>query len=221
MPSADQPGGLEALIALTLSGDAHAVHVEPTPSDIKILDAAMEVLGTHGEQGLTIDLVAKRARMSRMTVFRRFGSKQNLLTAANRRGIAAVLGDVAGRAQAASTALECARAVSVSLIAHSTRMPAVLRFVQVEPETVVRLWRDGDRPGQMLGRVFLSHLLQDQHLEDPLPPDDADFVADVLIRMVMSLVLVPDTERINAAFEGAETYLEQLIERLLQRPASH
>jgi len=216
MRADESSGGPEALIALALSGDTHAAEPELTASDVKILDATMYVLGTHGEQALTVDLVAKRAQMSRKTVFRRFGSKQNLLNAANRRGVATVLRDVAQKARAATNALECATAVGASLITHSTKMPAVLRFVQVEPETVINLWRDGDRPGQTLGRVFLSHLLQDQHLEDPLSARNADFVADAVIRLVMSLVLVPDAGYL-AAFGGHERYLEAIIGPLVER----
>lgn len=220
MPADEPSDGPEALIALALLGDTDATEPELTASDVKILDATMYVLGTHGEQALTIDLVAKRAQMSRKTVFRRFGSKQNLLHAANRRGVATVLRDVAQKAQAAATALECATAVGASLVVHSTKMPAVLRFVQVEPEAVIQLWRDGDRPGQTLGRVFLSHLLQDQHLDDPLSPGHADFVADVVIRVVMSLVLVPDAGYVDSACGGRERYLEAIIGPLVERCSS-
>jgi AcrR family transcriptional regulator len=220
MRADESSGGPEALIALALLGDTQAAEPELTASDVKILDATMYVLGTHGQQALTIDLVAKRAQMSRKTVFRRFGSKQNLLDAANRRGLATVLQDVAQKARAATTALECATSVAASLVLHATKMPAVLRFVQVEPETVIHLWRDGDRPGQTLGRVFLSHLLQDRHLEDPLSPRHADLVADALIRLVMSLVLVPDAGYVDASCGGREPYLEAIIGPLILKDSS-
>ncbi len=220
MPADESPGGPEALIALALLGDAQAAEPELTSSDVKILDATMYVLGTHGEQALTIDLVARRAQMSRKTVFRRFGSKQNLLHVANQRGVATVLRDVAQKARAATTALECATAVGASLVVHSTKMPAVLRFVQVEPEAVIQLWRDGDRPGQTLGRVFLSQLLQDHHLDDPLSPRQADLVADAVIRLVMSLVLVPDAGYVGTTFGGHEPYLKAIIAPLVEHCSS-
>ena len=56
----------------------------PTADDAlaqRILDAALELAAASGPKNLTMDDVAKRARVGRMTVYRRFGSKATLLDA--------------------------------------------------------------------------------------------------------------------------------------------
>jgi AcrR family transcriptional regulator len=50
--------------------------------DRAILDAALEEYGTHGYEGMSVDAVALRAGVSKATIYRRFESKLELVTAA-------------------------------------------------------------------------------------------------------------------------------------------
>ncbi|CPZ41402.1 Putative TetR-family transcriptional regulator [Mycobacteroides abscessus] len=92
-------------------------------SDIRILDATIEVLGSCGEQRLTIDMVADRAHMSRMTVFRRFGSKQNLIDTAYRREISKALRDITEYAENTDTPQRRAVAIAIRMIDNASRIP--------------------------------------------------------------------------------------------------
>ncbi|OHT78121.1 TetR family transcriptional regulator [Mycobacteroides chelonae] len=186
------------------------------PSDIRILDATVEVLGICGEQRLTIDMVADRAHMSRMTVFRRFGSKQNLIDTAYRREISKALRDITEYVGRTDTAAGRATAVAARMVENATRIPALQWIIRAQSEEIVRMWRDLEPPGQELGRVYISTLLQDPQLQDPLPTPDADFIADVLIRTVMSLVLVPDPTYHKASMSEVEQYIRRVVERLLR-----
>ena len=47
--------------------------------DIAILDAALAVLGESGYDGMTIDMVAGRAKVARATVYRRWATKADLV----------------------------------------------------------------------------------------------------------------------------------------------
>ncbi|MUM16718.1 TetR/AcrR family transcriptional regulator [Mycobacterium sp. CBMA271] len=184
-------------------------------SDVRILDATVEVLGVCGEQHLTVDMVADRARMSRMTVFRRFGSKQNLIDSAYRREISKALRDITDYAGQTDTALGRATAVATRMVDNAARIPALQWIIRAEPEEVVRMWRDLEPRGQALGRAYISTQLQDSQLQDPLPTLDAEFVADVLIRTVMSLILVPDPAYLKAGLSELEQYIERVVQRLL------
>ncbi|WP_078278247.1 TetR/AcrR family transcriptional regulator [Mycobacteroides franklinii] len=186
------------------------------PSDVRILDATVEVLGICGEQRLTVDMVADRAHMSRMTVFRRFGSKQNLIDTAYRREISKALRDITDYAGATDTATRRAIAIATRMVENATRIPALQWIIRAQSDEIVRMWRDLEPPGQELGRAYISALLQDPQLQDPLPTPDADFVSDVLIRTVMSLVLVPDPAYHKADLAGLEQYIQRVVERLLR-----
>jgi len=185
-------------------------------SDIRILDATVEVLGVCGEQRLTIDMVADRAHMSRMTVFRRFGSKQNLIDTAYRREISKALRDITDYSQKTDTAASRATAVATRMVDNAARIPALQWIIRSESDEIVRMWRDLQPPGQELGRAYVSTLLQDPQLQDPLPTSDADFVADVLMRTVMSLVLVPDPAYHKANLTELAQYIRRVVERLLR-----
>jgi AcrR family transcriptional regulator len=50
--------------------------------DRAILDAALEEYGTNGYEGMSVDAVAVRAGVSKATIYRRFESKLELVTAA-------------------------------------------------------------------------------------------------------------------------------------------
>ncbi|TDZ90333.1 TetR/AcrR family transcriptional regulator [Mycobacteroides salmoniphilum] len=185
-------------------------------SDIRILDATVEVLGICGEQRLTIDMVADRAHMSRMTVFRRFDSKQNLIDTAYRREISRALRDITDYAGRTDTAARRATVIATRMVDNATRIPALQWIIRAESDEIVRMWRDLEPPGQELGRAYISTLLQDPQLQDPLPTSDADFVSDVLIRTVMSLVLVPDPAYHKANLAELEQYIQRVAERLLR-----
>lgn len=51
-------------------------------ADGAILEAAVRVLARHGYEGMSMDLVAQEAEVGRATVYRRFASKAELVTAA-------------------------------------------------------------------------------------------------------------------------------------------
>jgi AcrR family transcriptional regulator len=62
----------------------------------QILNAAREVIGQHGYEGSSVDQIARRAGLSRSTVYEYFSSKAEILTgcfAARREGIARELAD--------------------------------------------------------------------------------------------------------------------------------
>lgn len=202
----------DVVIAATAADPANL----PT-SDVRILDATVEVLGVCGEHHLTIDMVADRAHMSRMTVFRRFGSKQNLIDTAYRREISKALRDITDYAGRTDTALRRATAVATRMVDNASRIPALQWIIRAEPEEIIRMWRDLEPPGQVLGRAYISAQLQDPQLQDPLPVPDADFMADVLIRTVMSLVLVPDAAYLKAGLTDLEQYIQRVVEQLLSQ----
>lgn len=185
-------------------------------SDIRILDATIEVLGSCGEQRLTIDMVADRAHMSRMTVFRRFGSKQNLIDTAYRREISKALRDITEYAENTDTPQRRAVAIAIRMIDNASRIPALQWIIRSEPDQVIRMWRDQEPPGQVLGRAYISAQLQDKHLNGPLSAPRAEFAADVMMRIIMSLVLVPDPEYRKTGLNNVEQYLAEIVDRLLR-----
>ncbi|WP_287371891.1 TetR/AcrR family transcriptional regulator [Oceanithermus sp.] len=65
------------------------MHLHPSSTDERLLEAALELLAERGYRGATTRAIAERAGVAEVTLFRRFGSKARLLAEAVRRAGAA------------------------------------------------------------------------------------------------------------------------------------
>lgn len=214
MTSAGTRVALQGLIAATKGAPPSD---DETGTDVTILKAAAEVISAAGERNLTIDQVAERAGYTRMTVFRRFGSRDQLLRATYARELRLALEAVTTAAESVCTAVDCAELVVAQLITSAETNPICLRLVQVEPAVILDLW--GGRTGfdgQAAGAALIAHLLHDNRLADPLPQREAELSGSLLMRLVVSLVLVPDPAlRKSRAVRRA--FLRNVVERILSR----
>jgi AcrR family transcriptional regulator len=66
------------------------------PATTAILDAALVEFERHGFRRVALDDVARRAGVSRMTIYRRFASRDELVSAVIDRENAALMDDIAG-----------------------------------------------------------------------------------------------------------------------------
>ncbi|HGY10053.1 MAG TPA: TetR/AcrR family transcriptional regulator, partial [Oceanithermus profundus] len=65
------------------------MHLHPSSTYERLLEAALELLAERGYRGATTRAIAERAGVAEVTLFRRFGSKARLLAEAVRRAGAA------------------------------------------------------------------------------------------------------------------------------------
>jgi AcrR family transcriptional regulator len=205
---------LQGLLAATTGTSPND---DETNTDIAILKAAAEVISAAGERNLTIDQVAERAGYTRMTVFRRFGSRDQLLRATYARELRVALETVTAAAESVSTAVERAEIIVTKLIAAAEANPICKRLVQVEPAVVLDLWGGRtDLDGQGAGAALIAHLLRDDRLADPLSQKEAEFVGGLLMRLVVSLVLVPDPT-LGKSRAVRRAFLGKVVARILTR----
>jgi AcrR family transcriptional regulator len=212
MTSAGTRVALQGLIAATTGAPPRD---DETRTDVTILKAAAEVISVAGERNLTIDQVAERAGFTRMTVFRRFGSRDQLLRATYARELRLVLEEVTTAAESVSAAVDRAEIIVAQLISSAEANPICIRLVQVEPAAILDLWSGRtDFDGQAVGAALIAYLLHDSRLADPLPQKEAELVGSLLMRLVVSLVLVPDPAlRKSRAVRRA--FLRKVVERIL------
>jgi AcrR family transcriptional regulator len=157
----------------------------------RILRAAVEAATLHGLNRLSVADVAKRAGLSRPTLYKHFPSKDALVTAAVRREAAAIVGAV-GRVVDGIDDPRAALEAGILTALRLMRDHALLdRIVRVEPEVLVPLLTVDDsivmpairRPvEQMVGRKL-------PQLDDVVRRR----LADLLSRLVVSYALsAPD-----------------------------
>lgn len=173
------------------------------PDSDPILDAALAVFSEVGVRKATIGDVAKRAGIDRVTVYRRLGSKDDLVTAVVGREAVSLFADITATARTGKT-LEDRIALGFTATLEGVRGHAVLsRMLELEPDTVLpQLTIDG---GPILvAAVSATMAIFDQAVEDGLLADSAhlETSAEILVRLTHSLLLTPQaTLKLDTAAE--------------------
>ena len=166
----------------------------PTADDAqaeRILDAALELAAASGLKNLTMDDVAKRARVGRMTVYRRFGSKAALTDALAVRECRRCLKTVAESIDPKKPVDERATDLFVAVITLIREHPLLERLARVEPEALLfELTRDGSAVFKLI-HEFLVGLITIAQANRELPPGDPAPLAEVALRLGASFVLMP------------------------------
>ncbi|WP_186818426.1 TetR/AcrR family transcriptional regulator [Nocardia ninae] len=174
------------MLGRVLTGEAE---VSAQRTEQRILDAVIEELLVTPLRKLTLEDVARRAGLTRMTVYRRFGDREGLIQATLTREVSRFLGAVQQVADAETEpAAKTCEAFATGLhLAYS--------------HPLVEHWRRTD-PGALLnylladnGLMFAaaSAMIADNLATLTPPPRDPLQTAEILARLFTALVLIPPT----------------------------
>jgi AcrR family transcriptional regulator len=198
---------LGAIISRSLAGE---VSVSEHETDQRIMDAVIAELGVTPMARLSLEDVAERAGVTRMTVYRRFGDRPRVLEAALARdvshffaGLLAADDPAAPAAErvvsSVATALSLAHAHPVLAHVLATNPAQLLEAVLADDGAILamgsafiagHLAPPGRRPnaaqrrtGELLARLFLSLLM--------MPPPSVDLTDPEQARALAREVVVP------------------------------
>ncbi|MBF6171813.1 helix-turn-helix transcriptional regulator [Nocardia blacklockiae] len=184
--------------------------------ETRILDAALLQFQKVGVKKTTIEDVARQAGVDRVTVYRRMGSRDDLVQAVMHREVAGVLQEVAEIPARHDDIAGLVADVFVTVITRWRTNPLVDRMLAVEPERVVmKLSVDGATTFAMC--VSATAAAFDAAVERGLlaPAPDLMTRAEIVCRVVHSLVLAPEgVVRLHSDAEltdFARTYLTPII----------
>ena len=150
----------------------------------RILDAALALSAASGVRNLTMDEVARRAGVGRMTVYRRFGDRDGLVDALTVRETRRCFAALDGAADPEQPVADQVAAGFVTSLRMAAEHPLLARLARVEPETVLEALNGGVFDAAV---AFLA-----TRLRAVVPDaDDADVAAELLVRIACSFVLVP------------------------------
>ncbi len=176
--------------ALALALDADIAPPEDATSE-RILDAALWVAAASGLPNLTMDEVARRAGVGRMTVYRRFGGRERLVQALMvreaRRGIA----EIAAALDPNASAEETIATGFVAALRVARTNPLVRRLSQLEPQVLLEALNDPADPGAELIRGFIAARIREGQRSGELRDLDPDAAAELLFRIGVSFLLMP------------------------------
>jgi AcrR family transcriptional regulator len=158
----------------------------------RVAAAAFEVFAEYGIRRATIDDVARRAGVSKMTVFRRFQSKQGLVGVVIAREIRRGMEEL-DRVWEREQTLEQRVVLGLSFAVNFVRGHAIFdRLLRSEPELVLPLLTVDGSAALGLYRELIGQRLHAEVRAGRAAPADVDQAAEVLARLAISLLLTRD-----------------------------
>jgi TetR/AcrR family transcriptional regulator, repressor for uid operon len=175
----------------------------------RILDSALQEAAAVGLQRITVEDVVRRAGVSRMTAYRRYPRRDDLVEALVRRETQRFLAAVADAIDAVEDPHEGVAAAFIAAVTFAREHPMLRRAGHVEPAPIdaaellkmgsafIANYIHGDAPGRppqrvrwvadVFARLFFTYI--------SMPPNDPDFGDDAELRRFAHQVLTPMVER--------------------------
>lgn len=170
---------------MTTAALARALTSEVPEDSDHILDAALALAAGSGLRNLTMEDVARRAGVGRMTVYRRFGSKPALVDALAGREARRCLAEMDAASPPDAPLEEQVVAGFETMLRLTREHPLLSRLARVEPDTVLGAFADSEL--LPLCTAFLTDRLQRSGIEG------GEQLAEVLVRIAITFVLLPET----------------------------
>lgn len=158
----------------------------------RILDAALVLFEQVGVKKTTIEEVARKAGVDRVTVYRHVGGRDDLVQAVISREVAAVLAEITEIVERHDDLGDLVADIFVTVITRWRTNRLVDRMLALEPARVVlKLTVDGAGPFAM--SVHTTAAALERAVERGILPPAADLTirAEIVCRIVHSLILAP------------------------------
>jgi AcrR family transcriptional regulator len=171
----------------------------------RLLDAALQEAAAVGLQRITVEDVVRRAGVSRMTAYRRYPRRDDLVEALVRRETQRFLGAVADAIDVVQDPHDGVVAAFIGAVTFAREHPMLRRAGHVEPAPIdasellkmgsafIANYIHGDAPGKpsqsvrwvadVFARLFFTYI--------SMPPTDPDFGDDAELRRFAAEVLTP------------------------------
>ncbi|WP_328394819.1 TetR/AcrR family transcriptional regulator [Nocardia sp. NBC_00416] len=159
--------------------------------DERILDATLGRILQVGVRRSSLDDIARRSGVNRVTIYRRFSGKDNLIEAALSREIGRVLGEATAIATATS-GIDAQIEETVLYILRLTRThPLVTQLLAVAPEEALGFYTVRGQEMVSQGIEYIVGVLEAGQEQGMLARYDPRPVAELVARMAHSLMLTP------------------------------
>ncbi len=173
-----------------------AAAAAPPPDDRmseRILDSALELIAASGLHKLTMDDIAARGGMGRMTVYRRFGDRERLIDALAIREVQRCLAELDAAVDRSDPVVDQVADGFATALRLIREHPLLDRFARHEPETALEALNADGAMIFSLSRAFTAGLLREAQVRGEVGALDADQAAEILVRIGVSFVLIPAT----------------------------
>ena len=159
----------------------------------RILDAAVDLVGASGLRHLTMDDVAARARVGRMTVYRRFGDRERLIDALAVRESQRCLAEIDATVDPGAPITDQIAQGFLTSLRLVREHPVLDRFARHEPETALEALNQDGGAIFAISRSFVAERVRDAKRRGLVGDVEPEHVAELLIRIGFSFLLMPAT----------------------------
>lgn len=157
-----------------------------------VLDAAYELFCRQGIQHTSMDDIAKRAGLSRITVYRRLASKEALVEQVVLREFRRYVDQFLAEIAHADTVTDRLAIGFVSALRALKSNPLVEGLMRTEPDTIVpAITGEGGSTLTVAAHFLSGQLRREQAAGNIAPTVDVDLVGELMVRLCASLFLTP------------------------------
>jgi len=184
----------------------------------RILDAALGQFEDFGLRRSTMEDIARRAGLSRITIYRRFPKKENLIEAVVLRELEGFLGELDSVGGPGISPVD--RMIErVAFALHYLRNHQLLRrLLRTEPEAILPSLTVNGGPLVNLAREHSAAFIRRDLFGAQTPPVEAERriqrIAETGVRVVLSFVLTPSSAIPVDTLEDARAFARDLISPL-------
>lgn len=157
----------------------------------RILDAALEQFEADGIRGSTVEAVARRAGVSRITVYRRFARKEALVNAVAAREASRIIAATDEHITPIPDAETRTVEGFVFLLERLREHELTRRLIAIEPESVLGSLTVEAGPVLEVAVRYVAQQIRRGQEEGAFAAYDPEPVAELLVRFAHSLVLTP------------------------------
>src|SRR5262245_13686645 len=158
----------------------------------RVLDAAYEQFRRMGIQRSTMEDVARRARVSRITVYRRFATKDTLVEHVVRREFRRYFDQFLLDIEGAETAADRVVLGFVSSLRTIRNNPLIGGLIAAEPDLLMpSMIGDGGQTLATVRQFLAGQLRREQRAGTVSSTLDAELVAELMVRVSASFLAIP------------------------------
>ncbi len=191
VPVLAAPSGSESLLERAYSDALERVD-DQDETRSRILDAAYEQFCRMGIQRSTMEDVARRARVSRITVYRRFATKDALVEHVVRREFRRYFDQFLIDIEQADTAADRVVLGFVSSLRAIRRNPLIGGLITAEPDLLMpSMIGDGGQTLATVRQFVAGQLRREQRAGHVSSALDTELVAELMVRVSASFLAIP------------------------------
>jgi AcrR family transcriptional regulator len=157
----------------------------------QVLDAALALFIEFGLRRTTMEDVAGKAGIGRATIYRRFGDKDQLVQAVILRECQQQLALIEQRLKGIESAVDALLEAFVLAVTGAHSHPLLARLLRSEPDTILPYLTTELPEVTTFSRLYLAAQISKSQKAGLIAAKPAEQVAELLLRLVQSLVLSP------------------------------